>query len=754
MKNLFLLFFSFFVPVSLLSQVFQRLHAPVEINDTNLPNPWAGGLNAPQWAKTDLNGDGKKDLYAFDRNGEVHIPFLNISGVGETKYEFAPYLSALFPSTRYFVLLRDYNHDGIDDLFACSFDEGLAGLKVFKGRYQDNKLAFDRLQFDWDFNILTIPAGNGLAQLLVNNPDYPAIDDLDNDGDLDILAMSTSPSYVTYYENQAIEKGFTDDTLLFEIKDNCWGKVYLGAFAQQFKLSGSPDTCANFFASEPVKEDRDGERHGGATLLTFDADNDGDKELTHGDLIYENVSFLKNGGTKDNAWMTEQDNHFPIYDQSADIINFPATYYFDMDNDGLNDFIASPNDPSGSLDLDVTWFYKNIQSNEFPAFQLQEKRTIVKDMIDLGTGAHPALVDYNADGLLDLVVGNEEVWTTPLKHESSLYLFENVGTATEPQFRLVNTNWLNFKQFTTLDPPSYSFTPAFGDMDNDGDQDLLVGEIYGSIFFVENIAGAGNPMAFGPIQPLWKNIAVGQYATPFVHDVNKDGKPDLLIGELRGNVNYLPNIGTLSNPDFVPDPDLTPNNSKFGNADMRQPFYSTGFSSPFMLEFGDTSYLVSGSERGWLEVYLVNPDSIDGGSFDIVSEQFGNLREGFITFPAFGNLNNDDFIDAVVGNNRGGMGFFSSPFKIDGSVPAKETRPSLAFFLSPNPAGDWLRVQTPVTGNLNRNYHIFNALGQPVGQGKLSGSDELLSIESLPGGLYFLEISEGGTKGVQRFVKH
>ncbi len=34
----------------------------------NLNNPFAGGLNCPQFSEIDLNGDGVKDLVAFERN--------------------------------------------------------------------------------------------------------------------------------------------------------------------------------------------------------------------------------------------------------------------------------------------------------------------------------------------------------------------------------------------------------------------------------------------------------------------------------------------------------------------------------------------------------------------------------------------------------------------------------------------------------------------------------------------------------------
>ena len=48
--------------------------------------------------------------------------------------------------------------------------------------------------------------------------------------------------------------------------------------------------------------------------------------------------------------------------------------------------------------------------------------------------------------------------------------------ANSPAYELVDANYLNLNLFDD----SFSFAPAFGDLDNDGDLDILVGEIYTS----------------------------------------------------------------------------------------------------------------------------------------------------------------------------------------------------------------------------------------------------------------------------------
>jgi len=743
----------FFGKSNLKAQIFNRLNIDFIVNNVQLKNPLAGGLNAPQFSEVDLNNDGKQDLYIFDRVGNVHLTFLNDGNPGETSYTFAPQFIENFPPSFNFVLLRDYNRDGIEDIFSHSDDEGIPGIKVYKGKHVDGKIAFDRLQFtEFQFNVLSLELPNGTrTNLPVNRPDYPSVDDIDSDGDLDIIAPSITGSFMIYFRNLALEKGFTTDTLIFELEDGCWGNFFITPFAEELTLSGAIDSCAFSFTSHQQIEDRHNP-HGGSTVLTWDLDNDGVREISLGDLIFPKIITAFNGGTKQTGWMIDQDISFPSYNEPVDIPEFPGCFYLDLDNDGLKDFVAAPNNINSTLDKKVVWFYKNIQSNEEPLFELQQKDLLVKDMLDLGSGANPAFVDYNADGLLDIVAGNFSFFQEepPGTRDPHLFLFQNIGTADEPKFELTDDDWLGFHQFFQN---SWAFAPTFGDLDSDGDLDLLVGERFGNLFYAENTAGPGNPLSFGPIQFGWQGINVGQFSTPQIADVNRDGLSDLVIGERNGNINYFPNQGTPSEPDFLPEPDQTPNNPEFGKIDAAAPGFPTGYSAPLLFDFGDKFWVLTGTQLGWLKACEIDPDSLEEGSFPLLTDRFGNLMEGTRTKPALADLDKDGVLDLLVGNFRGGLGIFKTNVTTGGLVPTREVSQFSDFQIYPNPAANLLTIQVTNEDFKMVKFAIYDTKGRRVSKGELTHSTTRINLSGLNAGIYFLELRMGEEKRIRKFIK-
>lgn len=157
---------------------------------------------------------------------------------------------------------------------------------------------------------------------------------------------------------------------------------------------------------------------------------------------------------------------------------------------------------------------------------------------------HPRLVDIDNDGDYDMFAG---------EYGGDMMFFENTGTATAPAFAAQLRNPFNL---TSCNNQAFL---SFPDLDNDGDFDLMAGEVGGTLQYFENI-GSDTMPAFGPSVPNPYGLSdVFGVSMPEMADLDGDGDFDLLVGESNGNEEYFENTGTASAPAFAP-----PVSSPFG----------------------------------------------------------------------------------------------------------------------------------------------------------------------------------------------
>ena len=185
-----------------------------------------------------------------------------------------------FPDLNDWAILADYNLDGKSDIFTKSV--GLPGIIVYRNT------SVTELSFTLEvYPYLLSFQGGGYVNILVTEVDYPAISDIDNDGDLDILTFWGLGSFVDMHKNLSVEKYGIPDSLDYMKTSNCWGYFAESAEANSIYL----DTCigSNLDNGEMT-------RHTGSTFLLIDLDNDTDKDLLLGDVDYPNLIQLMNGG--------------------------------------------------------------------------------------------------------------------------------------------------------------------------------------------------------------------------------------------------------------------------------------------------------------------------------------------------------------------------------------------------------------------------------------------------------------------------
>ena len=711
-----------------------RKNADVIQNGEVLINGFAGGMNSPQFSAVDFNNDGIQDVYAFDRVGNVSVAFRRApSGT----LFFDESLLANFPEMTDWVMLRDFNDDGIPDIF-CYNDFVVSGIQVYQGYYDDdNLIAFERLSFANELDIIyTAVPGSGDTQLYVSEVDYPSIDDVDCDGDLDVLTFNIAGGYVEFYQNLSVENGYGRDSLQFVLNETCWGGFYESGISTELDLADQSGDCANGLVGEDVVQDR----HAGSTLLIFDEDDDGDKDIVLGDLSFSEINLATNGGSCEEAWMDVQDVEFPSYDQPAIVPIFPATYYIDMDNDGKRDLVVAPNEDKNASDFNCVWFYQNTGSDNNPEFSFRNDRYLVEGMFDMGTGTSPAIFDYNADGLMDLVVGNFSFFEFFGQKNTRLYLLENVGTLENPAFELVDEDYLSMNQFSSS---TFNFAPTFGDLDGDGDWDALVGEQNGQLFYFENTAGEGNPAEFAEHVYGYMDINIGQASVPQIIDLNRDGLVDIVVGERGGNINYFQNVGIASNPEFGADETVAPNVKNLGGVDTRIPGFTTGYAAPCFVDLNGEYRLFVGTQFGQIEVYGDIDGNLEGGDFSFLAENIEGFQQGSFIQPLLADWDNDQLLDLMVGNYRGGLGFYSTNLALDGTVDTEEPADlerSVRVF--PNPANEQISVllERGLTGMIR----CLDAQGRLMAERQALSPTTVVDVTNWPAGLYLIQISNGG----------
>ncbi len=254
-----------------------------------------------------------------------------------------------------------------------------------------------------------------------------------------------------------------------------------------------------------------------------DLDNDGDLDLIVGQYgghlaYYENVS---TGSSP--AWVRDYDLF-----KSVSVNWYSVPIFGDLDNDGDLDLTM------GKYDV-MPEYYENTGTVSNPNWKF---RYYWYAGVYVGYHGGPTFADLDGDGDLDLTIGHHMRFG--FGFIGNLRYFENTGTCYSPVWTRDDLMFSGIDSFSAEDSPK----PTFSDLDNDGDFDLVIGVSDGTLQYYENTGTVSSPI-WTRDDSMFSGIDVGWHSAPTFADLDNDGDQDLIVGQYYsgyGSLKYYERI--------------------------------------------------------------------------------------------------------------------------------------------------------------------------------------------------------------------
>ena len=454
-------------------------------------SPFLGGFNVPRPQFVDIDGDGDVDLFVQERTDELML-FENVGSPSSPEF--------VWRTDRYQDLtvgewgrFFDFDRDGDLDLLT---ERRFSYVQYFRNEGSAQTAAF-------------VAVGDSVRDVdgrpvFADRQNIPNLNDIDCDGNWDLF-LGRVDGTISRYE--AVAPSAEGAPVFRFVEDRFQGIEIVAQL---------------------------GSLHGANSMGFEDIDQDDDLDFFWGDFFEPGVLFVENTGSCGEIVLRGDPLAFDV-EGSIATSGYNVPVFTDLDADGDLDFFIGVLGGAFNPNLTTTrnfHFYEQVDG----IFVRRSERFIYT--LDVGSESIPSFADLDADGDLDMLVANkidpDDTRTARLFH------FENVGNAEAPSFRRRG----RIELFT-----QYHYAPALGDLDADGDLDMLVGTWNKGVALYWNEGTAEVPN-FVLADTTFVKLTRGSNSTPALVDVDGDGDLDLFVGESSGELNFYRNQGSPRAPSF------------------------------------------------------------------------------------------------------------------------------------------------------------------------------------------------------------